>query len=386
MCSWSGVIGERPNKRAIGLVLRMVENLVGAWEAACLRTVCTIFEARARLFMGRHSSHSAAMWVPSRLAMGNILVTGALGQIGSELVAALRAERGVAAVVSSDIRMQPATHADRPANGPFEFVDTTDVHQLRDVVRKHEITSIYHLAALLSAVAEEKPHVAWQVNMDGLYGVLEVARAYGCAVFFPSSIGAFGPGTPRRGTPQDTLQRPTTMYGVTKVAGELLCDYYQRRFGVDTRGVRFPGLISYVAPPGGGTTDYAVEIFHHAIRHGRYQCFLRPDTRLDMMYMPDAINAILGVMSADPSRLVHRNAFNVTAMNFTPRELAAEIRKHIPAFRIDYQIDPVRQAIADSWPQSLDDSAARAEWDWCPEFDLPALVRDMLENLSRQAD
>lgn len=318
--------------------------------------------------------------------MGNILVTGALGQIGSELVAALRAERGVAAVVSSDIRMQPATHADRPANGPFEFVDTTDVHQLRDVVRKHEITSIYHLAALLSAVAEEKPHVAWQVNMDGLYGVLEVARAYGCAVFFPSSIGAFGPGTPRRGTPQDTLQRPTTMYGVTKVAGELLCDYYQRRFGVDTRGVRFPGLISYVAPPGGGTTDYAVEIFHHAIRHGRYQCFLRPDTRLDMMYMPDAINAILGVMSADPSRLVHRNAFNVTAMNFTPQELAAEIRKHIPAFRIDYQIDPVRQAIADSWPQSLDDSAARAEWDWCPEFDLPALVRDMLENLSRLAD
>lgn len=310
-------------------------------------------------------------------APGKILVTGALGQIGSELVAALRARQGADTVIASDIRMERSE-----GDGPFEFVDATDIHQLRDVVRKHEIRAVYHLAALLSATAEDKPHVAWQVNMDGLYRVLEVARESGCSVFFPSSIGAFGAGTPRQQTPQDTIQRPTTMYGVTKVAGELLCDYYFLRFGVDTRGVRFPGLISYVAPPGGGTTDYAVEIFHEAVRHGRYTCFLRPDARLDMMYMADAVRAIIEVMAADPARLRHRNAFNITAMSFTPEELAAAIRTHIPSFVIDYQVDPVRQAIADSWPESLDDSAARAEWDWCPQYDLPTLVRDMLENLS----
>jgi nucleoside-diphosphate-sugar epimerase len=214
--------------------------------------------------------------------------------------------------------------------------------------------------------------------------VLEVARENRCAVFFPSSIGAFGPTTPLDHTPQDTVQRPTTMYGVTKVAGELLCDYYFHRFGVDTRGVRFPGLISHGAPPGGGTTDYAVEIFYEAIRHRQYTCFLGPDTRLDMMYMPDAKKAAIEVMEVDPSRLAHRNAFNVTAMNFTPEELAAEIRKHIPEFKIDYQVDPIRQAIADSWPRLLDDSAARAEWGWDPEFDLPAMVGDMLANLDRK--
>lgn len=311
--------------------------------------------------------------------MTKILVTGALGQIGSELVPALRALWGADNVVASDIRIERQSAAE----GPFEYVDSTDVHQLRDVVRKHGVTTIYHLAALLSANAEDKPHVAWQVNMDGLYQVLEVARSYGCAIFFPSSIGAFGPGTPRQMTPQDTVQRPNTMYGVTKVAGELLCDYYHHRFGVDTRGVRFPGLISWTAPPGGGTTDYAVEIFHAAVRHGRYTCFLRPDSRLDMMYMPDAIQAVIGVMDADPKRLRHRNAFNVTAMNFTPEELATAIQKHLPAFEIDYEVDPVRQAIADSWPQSIDDSAARAEWDWRPRYDLGALVDDMIENLSR---
>ncbi len=219
------------------------------------------------------------------------------------------------------------------------------------MVRRNEIGTIYHLAALLSAVAESKPQVAWEVNMGSLYHVLEVARENRCAVFHPSSIGAFGPDTPPDQTPQDTVQRPTTMYGVTKVAGELLCDYYHHRFGVDARGVRFPGLISYVAPPGGGTTDYAVEIFYEAIRHRHYTCFLGPDTRLDMMYMPDAIKAAIDVMEADPARLVHRNAFNVTAMNFTPEELAAEIRKHIPEFTLDYHVDPVRQAIADSWPE-----------------------------------
>lgn len=308
-----------------------------------------------------------------------ILVTGALGQIGSELVPALRERYGEDAVVASDIRMPP-----RGTDGPFEFVDTTNLRQLTEVVRRNQIGTIYQLAALLSATAESKPQVAWDINMGGLYRVLEVARENRCAVFHPSSIGAFGPGTPQDDTPQDTVQRPTTMYGVTKVAGELLCDYYFHRFGVDTRGVRFPGLISYGAPPGGGTTDYAVEIFYEAIRHRHYTCFLGPDTRLDMMYMPDAIKACIEVMEADPKRLRHRNAFNVTAMNFTPEELAAAIRKHIPDFALDYKIDRVRQEIADSWPNSLDDSAAREEWDWSPSYDLDAMVADMLENLRKK--
>ena len=311
--------------------------------------------------------------------MKRILVTGALGQIGAELVPALRACYGADAVVASDIRMPP-----RDTDGPFEFLDTTNPRQIQEVVRRHSIDGVYHLAALLSAVAEEKPQVAWEINMGGTYAVLEVARQVHAAVFVPSSIGAFGPGTPPEHTPQDTVQRPTTMYGVTKVAGELLCDYYFRRFGVDTRGVRFPGIISHVAPPGGGTTDYAVEIFYEAIRHQHYTSFLRPDTRLDMMYMPDAVKAAVDVMRADPERLVHRNAFNVTAMNFTPEELAAEIRKHLPRFVLDYRVDPVRQAIADSWPDSLDDGAARAEWGWSPSYDLATMTADMLANLDRK--
>ena len=217
--------------------------------------------------------------------------------------------------------------------------------------------------------------------MGGLYKTLEIARQERCAVFFPSSIAAFGPSTPRTQTPQDTLQRPTTMYGVTKVAGELLTDYYASRFGVDVRGLRFPGLISHSAPPGGGTTDYAVTIFYDALRHGRYTCFLGPDTRLDMMYMPDAIRATVELMEADATRLKHRNAFNIAAVNFTPVELAAEIRKHIPGFTIDYDVDPVRQRIANSWPESLDDSAARAEWGWAPRYDLAAMVAEMLKEL-----
>ncbi len=308
-----------------------------------------------------------------------ILVTGALGQIGSELVLALRERYGADAVVASDIRMPP-----RGTDGPFEFVDTTNLRQLTEVVRRNQVGTIYHLAALLSATAESKPQVAWDINMGGLYKVLEVARENRCAVFHPSSIGAFGPGTPKDGTPQDTVQRPVTMYGVTKVAGELLCDYYFHRFNVDARGLRFPGLISYGAPPGGGTTDYAVEIFYEAIRHGHYTCFLAADTRLDMMYMPDAIKACIDIMEADPGRLEHRNAFNVTGMNFTPEELAAAIRKHIPGFALDYHVDKVRQNIADSWPNSLDDSAARREWDWSPSYDLEAMVADMLENLGKK--
>ena len=316
--------------------------------------------------------------------MKRILVTGALGQIGSELAAALRRRPEVELVVASDIKMMRQRAGADADNGAFEYLDCTNQRRIEQVVTKHGIDTIYHLAALLSAVAEERPQVAWDVNLGGLYRVLEVARQNRCAVFFPSSIGAFGPGTPRDQTPQDTIQRPTTMYGVTKVAGELVCDYYHSRFGIDTRGLRFPGIISYVAIPGGGTTDYAVEMFYNAVRNRRYTCFLEPDTRLDMMYMPDSIKAAVEVMEADRDRLVHRNAFNVSAMNFTPEELAAEIRESVPDFRIEYQVDPVRQAIADSWPRSIDDSAARSEWDWDPEHDLASMTRDMLENLERK--
>ena len=314
--------------------------------------------------------------------MAKILVTGAFGQIGSELVPALRQRFGTEQVVASDLRVPPGNSAN--AEGPFEYIDCTHIRQIDAAVRHHEIDTIYHLAALLSAVGEQRPHVAWDVNMGGLYRVLEVARQHRCAVFFPSSIGAFGASTPRDEAPQDTIQRPSTMYGITKVAGELLCDYYCSRFGLDVRGVRFPGLISYVAPPGGGTTDYAVEIFAQAVRYRHYSCFLRADTELPMMYMPDAIRSMVELMAANPARLVHRNAFNIAAMSFTPERLAAEIRKHLPDFAIDYEVDPVRQAIADSWPRSLDDRAAREEWGWQPAYDLPSMTRDMLERTSEK--
>ena len=314
--------------------------------------------------------------------MQRILVTGGLGQIGSELVPALRARFGADAVVASDLRIMPRQQANQhPSPGPYEHLDCTQPQQIFDVVRRHDIGTIYHLAALLSAVAEEKPHVAWSINMGGLYNVLEAARQYQCRVFFPSSIGAFGPSTPRDQTPQVTIERPTTMYGVTKVAGELLCDYYAARFGVDARGLRFPGLVSYVAPPGGGTTDYAVEMFHQALRHRQYTCFLAADTRLDMMYMPDAIRAVIALMEADPARLRHRNAYNVSAMSITPAELAAEIGKHVAGFAVDYEVDPVRQAIADTWPRSMDASAAREDWGFAPQFDLAAMTKEMLARL-----
>ena len=314
--------------------------------------------------------------------MRKILVTGAFGQIGSELVPALQQQYGAERVVVSDIRMVPSQvrrHGEAERN--YEQVDVTQPQQILEVVRRHDIETVYHLAALLSAVAEERPHLAWSINMGGLYNVLEAARQTRCRVFFPSSIGAFGPSTPRDHTPQVTIQRPTTMYGVTKASGELLCDYYVGRFGLDVRGLRLPGLISYVAPPGGGTTDYAVEIFHQALRYKHYRCFLGPKTRLDMMYMPDATRAMIALMEADGARLKHRNAYNVTAMSIAPEDLAAEIRKHIPAFAIDYQIDPVRQAIAESWPRSLDASAARADWGFAPKYDLTGMTADMLVRL-----
>ncbi len=318
---------------------------------------------------------------PASASARSILVTGALGQIGSELVPALCDRYGSERVISSDLRMEPLGE---PFSGPSEQLDCTDLAQLQDVVRRHDVGAIYHLAAILSATAEAKPQVAWSVNMGSLYNVLEVARRYRCSVFFPSSIGAFGPTTPRDRTPQVTIQRPTTIYGVTKVSGELLCDYYARRFGVDTRGLRLPGLISYSAPPGGGTTDYAVDIFHQAIRYRHYTCFLAGDTRLDMMYMPDAIRAMIELMEADAGRLRFRNAYNVTAMSITPIELAEAIRSHIPDFVIDYRVDPVRQAIAESWPRSLDDSAAREDWGWQPRFTLSSMVEDMLARLGER--
>jgi nucleoside-diphosphate-sugar epimerase len=312
--------------------------------------------------------------------MKRILVTGAAGQVGTELVPALRARYGASAVLATDVRFSEAL----AEGGPFRELDCLNAAAVAEQVRAHAADTVFHLAALLSASAEAQPQRAYRINMDALYNVLEVARVTGLAIFTPSSIGAFGPGTPRDGTPQDTIQRPTTMYGVTKVAGELLCDYYHTRFGVDTRGLRYPGLISYVAPPGGGTTDYAVDIFHHAVREGRYTCFLRADTQLDMMYMPDAIRAAIEVMEADASRLQHRNAFNVTAMQLTPAGLGDVIRSHVPGFEITYDVDPVRQGIADSWPRRIDDSAAREEWGWQPEYDANAMTKDMIEQLGRK--
>jgi len=309
--------------------------------------------------------------------MKRIVVTGAAGQVGSEMVAVLSDRYGSDAVLSTDIR-EPG---DAAVSGSFRVLDVTDPAAVAEVVRDHDADHVYHLAAILSARGERAPQQAWAVNMGGLYNVLEVARHEGCAVFTPSSIAAFGPSTPADPTPQDTIQRPNTVYGVTKVAGELLSDYYYHRFGVDARGVRYPGLISYVTLPGGGTTDFAVEIYYEAVAHGRYTCFLGPDTQLDMMYMPDAIRGSIELMEVSPDRLIHRNAFNMTAMQVTPESLAASIREHIPGFSIEYEVDPVRQAIADSWPRRIDDRAARDEWGWRPEYDLASMTADMITHL-----
>lgn len=311
--------------------------------------------------------------------MKRILIIGALGQLGSEIALECHRRYGTDNVVLADIR----SDVNRPLieDGPFYLLDARDGKRIDEVVRTHRIDTIYHLAALLSARAEQDPMEAWNLNINGLIAVLEVARQRSCAVFVPSSIGAFGPTTPKKFTPQDTIQRPTSIYGVTKVTGELLCDYYHHRWDVDTRGIRFPGIISSLTPPGGGTTDYAVEIYYEAIRNQHYTCFLRGDTYLDMIYMPDAVEAAIKIMEADPARLRHRNAFNIAAMSFCPEEQAAYIRTHIPNFTISYAIDPVRQAIADSWPDYMEDYAARVEWDFKPRYTLASMTEDMIEKI-----
>ncbi|RHW40074.1 L-threonine 3-dehydrogenase [Lysinibacillus yapensis] len=310
--------------------------------------------------------------------MKKIIVTGALGQIGSELIVKLRNLYGEDNVLATDIRKPEETC------GPFELLDVTDGKKMFELSKQFEADTMIHMAALLSATAEKNPQFAWNLNMGGLMNALEVARELNLQFFTPSSIGAFGPSTPKDNTPQDTLQRPTTMYGVNKVAGELLCDYYFTRFGVDTRGVRFPGLISYVTPPGGGTTDYAVEIYYKAVEQGRYTSYIAEGTYMDMMYMPDALQAIVDLMEADSAKLKHRNAFNISAMSFEPSQIAAAIQKHIPSFKIDYKVDPTRQAIADSWPNAIDSSAAVEEWGFKAAYDLDKMTMDMLEKLKRK--
>jgi len=303
------------------------------------------------------------------------LITGALGQIGSELTLRLRELFGKENVVATDIR-QPVVDQD----GPFETLDVLMVDDLRRLIKEHEIDTVYHLAAILSATGEQKPDLAWKINIEGLMNVLNAAKDIELRVFHPSSIAAFGPETPRVLTPQETVLKPRTMYGITKVAGELLGNYYFEKYGVDVRGVRLPGIISNVAPPGGGTTDYAVEIFYEAIKHKKYACFLREDTVLPMMYMPDCLKAFITLMDAPLSSLEHHGDYNLAALSFNLRELAAEIKRHIPEFKIEYRPD-YRQAIADSWPKSIDDSASREEWGWSPDYDMPAMVEDMISVL-----
>jgi len=314
-----------------------------------------------------------------------ILVTGALGQIGTELVPFLREKYGTNKVIASARRIKDGSE-NIVETGPFELLDITDRDSIAAVIKGHRVNSIYHLASLLSATGEDNPQSLWEVNMNGLINILEAARAYNCSIFFPSSIAVFGPDSPKDKTPQDTVTRPTSIYGISKISGELLCDYYHKKYGMDIRGLRYPGVISSAALPGGGTTDYAVHIFYDAIRHGKYTCFLAENSSIDMIYMPDVLEGAVKLMEADPGKLRHRNAFNVSAITVTPRELSDEIKKHIPGFTIDYDIDPVRQAIADSWPNSLDDSAARAEWGWNPQYGLATMTEDMIKALSAKLE
>ena len=312
--------------------------------------------------------------------MKNVLIIGSTGQIGSELTMKLRGIYGGDGIVAGYIKgAEPK--GELLESGPSAMVDVTDAGQIAYTVKKYKIDTIYNLAALLSAVAEAKPQLAWKIGIGGLFNVLEVARECGCAVFTPSSIGSFGDDSPKDKTPQDTFRNPHTMYGVTKVSGELLSDYYFYRFGVDTRSVRFPGLISYVTLPGGGTTDYAVDIYYSAVRGETFECPIAAGTFMDMMYMPDALRAAIEIMEADPAKFKHRNSFNIASMSFDPEIIYAAIRKYIPDFKMIYKVDSLRQKIAESWPNSLDDTCAREEWGWKPEYDLDAMTRDMIARL-----
>ncbi len=314
--------------------------------------------------------------------MKNVLVIGSTGQIGSELTLKLRKDYGLNVIAGYIKGAEPK--GELLESGPCEEADVRDSQALGAIVDKYRIDTIYNLAAILSAVAERKPLLAWDIQMNGLLNILEVSREKGCAVFTPSSIGSFGEGTPHINTPQDTLQRPRTMYGVTKVATELLSDYYFHKYGVDTRSVRFPGLISNLTLPGGGTTDYAVEIFYSAVKGEEFVCPIAAGTFMDMMYMPDALKAAIDLMQADPSRLVHRNGFNIASMSFDPEIIYAKIRERIPSFTMRYEVDPLRQGIADSWPDKMDDSCARQEWDWAPHYTMDMMVDDMITHLRQK--
>lgn len=312
--------------------------------------------------------------------MKNVLVIGSTGQIGSELTMLLRRTYPEGNIVAGYIKgAEPK--GELLESGPSMEVDITNAQQIADAVKRYDVDTIYNLAALLSAVAENKPLLAWKIGIGGLMNTLEVARELKCAVFTPSSIGSFGPNAPKDGTPQDTIQQPRTMYGVTKVSGELLSNYYALKFGVDTRSVRFPGLVSYVTPPGGGTTDYAVDIYYAAVRGEKFKCPIAKGTFMDMMYMPDALRAAIEIMEADPSKLVHRNSFNIASMSFDPELIYLNIKKYVPSFEMEYDVDPLRQSIAESWPNRLDDTCARLEWGWKPEYTLDTMTRDMLNKL-----
>jgi nucleoside-diphosphate-sugar epimerase len=314
--------------------------------------------------------------------MDKILIIGAGGQIGTELTFYLRKQYGDKNVIASDIRA--TLHSELIDSGPFIRMDAMDSRQVYQVIQKEKVKQVYFLAAILSAVCEKNPEMAWDINMGTLNSVLRIANELKFRMFVPSSIGAFGETTPKHHTPQLTIQRPGSIYGVTKVAGELLCDYYYKKYNVDIRGVRYPGIISNVVPPGGGTTDYAVDIFHKALKDKKYTCYLKEDTFLDMMYMPDAVKAAVMLMEAEYSALRFHNAYNVTAMSFSPKIIADEIRKFIPDFTVDYDIDPIRQRIADSWPDSMDDNAAREDWGWEPDYSLSRMTKEMIDVLSRR--
>lgn len=314
--------------------------------------------------------------------MKKILVTGALGQIGSDLLISLKEKYGSQNVIASDLAQEPHSIE----STPYEKLNVLDQNKIEQVIQKHQITVVYHLAAILSAAGEKNPQLCWDVNINGLYNILEAARKCNVKqIICPISIAVFGPETPRQNTPQETIILPKTMYGLSKAAGELLCDYYVAKYGMDIRGIRYPGLISYKAPPGGGTTDYAVEIFYYAIKGKPYTCFLSPETVLPMMYMPDAIRGTLELSEAPFEKLKHHSNFNFAAISFSCAELVKEIQKHLPDFKVQYEPDH-RQKIADSWPQSINDHSSKVEWGWKPEYDLSRMVKDMLENLSKKKD